>query len=119
MTETLAEPATPHRPDPRAALLVTLAWYGAAVVALLAGTALFSGAVAQGCGDECTSDRGRWLLFVLYTGTPALFLAMLVSLVLLWLTVARRPVRSAAAAGTLSAVPLLLLLGGLASLVSR
>ncbi|MEH1054632.1 hypothetical protein V6U89_05395 [Micromonospora sp. CPCC 206171] len=119
MTETLAEPAAPRRPDPRAALLVTLAWYGTVVLALLAGTALFSGAVAPGCGDECTSDRDRWLLFGLYTLTPPLFLALLVSLVLLWLTVARRPVRSAAVAGTLSAVPVLLLLGGLVSLVVR
>ncbi|MEV4541412.1 hypothetical protein [Micromonospora echinaurantiaca] len=97
-----------HR-DPRAVVLVTAGWYGAAIVAFLVGVALLSGSVPAGCGDECTSDRDGWLLFGLYVATPALFLAMLVSLPLLWFTVTRVRPRSALAAGTLSATPLLLL----------
>ncbi|MFC3504539.1 hypothetical protein ACFOOK_26725 [Micromonospora krabiensis] len=114
-----ATPVDPRRPDPRGTILVTLAWYATAIVAFAAGSALFSGAVAEGCGEECTSDRDRWLLFGLYTLTPALFAALLVSLLLLWLTVRRGRPRSAAAAGTLSALPVLLLITTLTTLVLR
>ncbi|MFI7606599.1 hypothetical protein ACIBTV_15870 [Micromonospora sp. NPDC049366] len=114
-----ATPVDPRRTDPRATILVTLAWYATAVVAFAAGSALFPGAVAEGCGEECTSDRDRWLLFGLYTLTPALFVALLISLLLLWLTVKRGRPRSASAAGTLSALPVLLLTTALTTLVLR
>ncbi|MEU8296788.1 hypothetical protein AB0C04_05815 [Micromonospora sp. NPDC048909] len=117
MGQTTAEQSPPRRPDARAAVLVTLGWYAVLIAAGFGGAALLSGAVPAGCGDECTSERDGWLLFGLYTVTPALFVAMLVSLVLLRLTATR--LRSALAAGTLSAVPLLLLAGGLAALILR
>ncbi|MGS2614377.1 hypothetical protein ACVCAH_07575 [Micromonospora sp. LZ34] len=107
------------RSVPRAAVLVTLAWYGAVIVAFLVGVALLSGAVPAGCGEECTSDRDGWLLFGLYVATPALFVAMLVSLPLLWLTVTRFRLRSGLVAGTLSATPLLLLAVAFLAVVLR
>ncbi|MFG3640089.1 hypothetical protein ACGF3C_07445 [Micromonospora sp. NPDC047762] len=52
----------------------------------------------------CDSERARALLFGLYTATPALFLALLVSLAMLAILIARTRIRSAAMLGSLSAV---------------
>ncbi|MEU5949901.1 hypothetical protein ABZ793_30720 [Micromonospora sp. NPDC047465] len=102
------------RPDLIAPLMVTVTWYCAIVLSFGVYLRLMSGDVSAGCREGCDSDRSRMLLFGLYTATPALFLAVLISLVLLWFLVVRRK-RSPVLIGTLSAVPALIVSGILAA----
>ncbi|MCO1599197.1 hypothetical protein M8C17_28985 [Micromonospora sp. RHAY321] len=103
--------AGPPRPDPRAPFLVMVGWYGVLVASYGAYLGSLSGDVPAGCGGGCDSDRSRMLLFGLYTATPALFLALLISLVALWLLTTRGRTRSALLVGTLSAAPALVVAG--------
>lgn len=89
---------SPPRPDvsSRAAFLVMIGWYLAIVVAFGLFLGTLSGSVPAGCGEVCDSERSRMLLFGLYVALPAMFLALLVSLVTLAVLVpvrgiARRP----------------------------
>ncbi|MFF4877589.1 hypothetical protein [Micromonospora sp. NPDC000668] len=119
MTLSAARPdvAGPPRPDPRASLLVMLGWYGALVVSFGVYLSLLSGDVPADCHEGCDSDRSGMLMFGLYTATPALFLALLISLVALWLLVTHSRRRSALLTGSLSAVPALVVAGILAAIV--
>ncbi|MBM0206035.1 hypothetical protein JNW90_25710 [Micromonospora sp. STR1s_5] len=101
---------------PRASVLVTAGWYCALIGFFGVYLSTLSDAVPAGC-EVCDSDRSGMLMFGLYIGLPALFLALLASLVTLWLVTVRVRVRSAAVAGTLAAVPALVafgVLGGIA-----
>ncbi|MEV6814787.1 hypothetical protein [Micromonospora sp. NPDC051296] len=109
--------ALPPRANPRAALLVMLAWYCTLVVSFGVYVGSLSARVPAGCDEGCDSDRSRMLLFGLYTATPALFLALLISLSVLWLFSIRSRKRSAALIGTLSAVPALIVSGVIAAAV--
>ncbi|MFG3696861.1 hypothetical protein ACGF5C_02910 [Micromonospora sp. NPDC047620] len=104
----------PPRPDLRTPFMVTVAWYCAIVLSFGVYLSLLSGDVSAGCHEGCDSGRSRMLLFGLYTATPALFLALLISLVALWLLVVRSRKRSPVLVGTLSAVPALIVSGILA-----
>ncbi len=108
---------SPRLPAPRASFLVMAGWYFALVVSFGVYVSVLSGAVRAGCDEACDSDRSRTLLFGLYTATPALFLALLTSLVVLWLVVVRTRIRSASLVGTLAAAPALLVSGILAAIV--
>ncbi|MET7876622.1 hypothetical protein [Micromonospora profundi] len=117
MTLSATRPALAEtgRADPRTSLLVLAGWYAAVVVAfgLFLGTR--SETVPAGCGQGCDSERSRMLIFGLYVATPALFLALLVSLTLLAALVSRTRIRSSALVGTLSAVLPLAVCGVLAA----
>ncbi|MEK8109210.1 hypothetical protein NKG94_39900 [Micromonospora sp. M12] len=63
-----------------------------------------SGSVPQGCGEVCDSERSDVLMFGLYVALPALFLALLVSLMTLAVLISRARIRSSALVGTLCAV---------------
>ncbi|MEU8168309.1 hypothetical protein AB0B97_17620 [Micromonospora sp. NPDC049004] len=97
---------SPPRPDvsSRAAFLVMIGWYLAIVVAFGLFLGTLSGSVPPACGEVCDSERSRMLLFGLYVALPAMFLALLVSLVTLAVLVPRTRNRSSALVGTLSAV---------------
>ncbi|WFE51646.1 hypothetical protein [Micromonospora sp. WMMD1155] len=90
--------------DARSSFLVLAGWYVAVVVSFGLFLGTLSGSVPAGCGEACDSERSRALLFVLYVATPALFLALLVSLAMLAVLVSRTRIRSSAVVGTLSAV---------------
>ncbi|WP_157563649.1 hypothetical protein [Micromonospora chokoriensis] len=97
-------PSRTHLVDARSSFLVLVGWYVAVVVSFGLFLSTLSGSVPAGCGEVCDSERSRALLFGLYTATPALFLALLVSLAMLAGLVARTRIRSSAVLGSLSAV---------------
>ena len=97
-------PSRTHRVDARTSFLVLAGWYAAVVVSFGLFLSTRSGSVPVGCGEACDSERSRALLFGLYVATPALFLALLVSLAMLAGLIARTRIRSSAVVGTLSAV---------------
>jgi hypothetical protein len=117
MTVAAAAPTViPAEPGARRSFLVMLGWYGAIVASFGGYVSTLSGAPA-GCAEPCDSDRSGVLGFGAYVGVPALFLAFLVSLVVLWRLATRTHIRSAALTGTLSAAPALLVSGLLAAVV--
>ncbi|MGC4794707.1 hypothetical protein ACLQ3H_11360 [Micromonospora saelicesensis] len=104
-------PSRTHLVDARSSFLVLVGWYVAVVVSFGLFLTTLSGSVPAACGEVCDSERSRALLFGLYVATPALFLALLVSLAMLSVLVARTRIRSSALLGSLSAVPPLALCG--------
>jgi uncharacterized BrkB/YihY/UPF0761 family membrane protein len=97
--------------------MVMVGWYCAFIVSFGVYLSLLSGDVPAGCHEGCDSDRSRMLLFGLYAATPALFLALLISLVAFWLLNLHSRKRSAMLVGTLSAVPALVVSGILTAIV--
>ncbi|SCF20040.1 hypothetical protein [Micromonospora saelicesensis] len=97
-------PSRTHLVDARSSFLVLVGWYVAVVVSFGLFVTTLSGSVPAACGEVCDSERSRALRFGLYVATPALFLALLVSLAMLWVLVARTRIRSSAVLGSLSAV---------------
>ncbi|SCE87684.1 hypothetical protein [Micromonospora chokoriensis] len=108
-------PSRTHLVDARSSFLVLAGWYVAVVVAFGLFLSTLSGSVPAGCGEACDSERSRALLFGLYVATPALFLALLVSLAMLAVLVSRTRIRSSAVVGTLSAGLPLVVCGFLAA----
>ncbi|MEU8424409.1 hypothetical protein AB0C15_26405 [Micromonospora sp. NPDC048835] len=97
-------PSRTHLVGARPSLLVLVGWYVAVVVSFGLLLSTLPESVPAGCGGACDSERSRALLFGLYVATPALFLALLVSLAMLAVLVARTRIRSSAVLGSLSAV---------------
>ncbi|MGW2626128.1 hypothetical protein [Micromonospora taraxaci] len=108
-------PSRTHLVDARSSFLVLAGWYVAVVVSFGLFLSTLSDSVPAGCGEACDSERSRALLFGLYVGTPALFLALLVSLAMLAVLVSRARIRSSAVVGTLAAVLPLAVCGFLAA----
>ncbi|MEU7679033.1 hypothetical protein AB0C42_29925 [Micromonospora taraxaci] len=96
-------PSRTHLVGARSSFLVLAGWYVAVIVSFGLFLSTLSGAVPAGCRGVCESERSRALLFGLYVATPALFLALLVSLAMLAVLVTRARIRSSAVVGTLSA----------------
>ncbi|MEO3774667.1 hypothetical protein [Micromonospora sp. B9E7] len=108
-------PSRTHLVDARSSFLVLAGWYVAVIASFGLFLSTLSGSVTAGCGEVCESERSRALLFLLYVATPALFLALLVSLAMLAVLVSRARIRSSAVVGTLSAVLPLAVCGFLAA----
>jgi hypothetical protein len=112
VSEPAAECLSPAQPQPRTpnpglAFLVCLAWYAAIVVGFLSYANRLPDVTPDDCTGFCVSDRGGMLMFGLFMGAPSLFVALLVSLVVLGLVIARTRMRSAAVVGSLAASPAL------------
>ncbi|MET8203907.1 hypothetical protein [Micromonospora taraxaci] len=103
-----------HLVDARSSFLVLAGWYVAVVVSFGLFLSTLSGAVPASCGEVCESERSRALLFGLNVATPALFLALLVSLAMLAVLVSRARIRSSVVVGSLSAVLPLVVCGFIA-----
>jgi hypothetical protein len=106
----------PITANPGLGFTVCVAWYALVVAAFLAVLARQSDVSAPDCaGTDCFTDRFGWLMVGLFIGAPTVFVAFIVSLVVLGLLAARSRITSAVALGTAAATPALLLLGVLVS----
>jgi hypothetical protein len=92
-----------------------LGWYAVLAVSIGVYIGTLPGASA-GCQEPCDSDRSGMLALGAYVALPALFAALLLSLVVLWLVATRVQLRSVLVAGTLSATPALLVAGVLGAI---
>ncbi|MFI6271233.1 hypothetical protein [Micromonospora zamorensis] len=111
---TLSAPRTDlanDKADARSSFLVLISWYGAVVVTFGLFLGTLSDSVPADCGEVCDSERSEMLMFGLYVALPAMFLALLVSLVTLAVLISRTRIRSSALVGTLSAVLPLVMCG--------
>ncbi|MET8123461.1 hypothetical protein [Micromonospora sp. NPDC005189] len=97
-------PSRTNLADARSSFLVLIGWYVAVVVSFGLFLSTLSDSVPADCGEVCDSERSDMLMFGLYVAMPAMFLALLVSLLTLAVLITRTRIHSSALVGTLSAV---------------
>jgi hypothetical protein len=97
--------------NPGWCFLVCVVWYALVIAAFVGFVARQSDVPASDCGGTaCFTDRSGWMMFGLFIGAPAVFLAFVVSLVIMGMLAAKARIRSAVLLGTVASAPALLLL---------
>ncbi|MEV4659334.1 hypothetical protein [Micromonospora sp. NPDC049301] len=106
----------PRTASPSAAFLIMAGWYAALIALFGIYISMQSTAVPQGCREGCDSERSRLVLFAIYSAMPGVFVAFLVSLLVLWLTTTRTRMRSTILAGSAAGAPAVVLAAILAKI---